>query len=186
MIKLTLKENPLGASPKALAVPHQSLAKVNCYTDGQSNNLRVANARKMEVKPEQIIVSKDKDVLILETCMVFMDENSEFIVARSSFPIYDIYSVCMRAWLVNPRMKDYNLDLEAMPNVSPLLTKLIFVCNPNNSAGSVVSSNEVNRFLESIPDQVHEIFDETYVEYVYNAQVPDSLSFIRARRENIW
>ncbi len=54
MIKLASNENPLGASPKALAVLSQFFTKVNFYPDGQCFNLRNALAQKLDVKPDQI------------------------------------------------------------------------------------------------------------------------------------
>jgi histidinol-phosphate aminotransferase len=185
VIKLASNENPLGASPKALAILYQSLAKVSFYPDGQSYNLRNALALKLDVKPEQIIVGNGEDGLILETCMAFLDETSEVIVSKSSFPIYDIYSCGMRARLVKTPLKNYSLDLTAMADAITRQTKLIFVCNPNNPTGTVVSSDQVSRFLERIPDHVLVIFDEAYLEFVDDVKFPDSMSYIREGRENI-
>jgi histidinol-phosphate aminotransferase len=185
VIKLASNENPLGASPKALAVLSQAFTKVNFYPDGQCFNLRNALACKLDVKPDQIIVGNGEDGLILETCMAFLDENSQVIVSKSSFPVYDIYSGGMRARVVKTPMKNYCLDLDAMAAAITGQTKLIFVCNPNNPTGTTVSSAEVNRFLERVPDHVLVIFDEAYLEYVDEPNFPDALSYVREGRENV-
>ena len=185
VIKLASNENPLGASPKALAVLQQAFSKVNFYPDGQCYNLRNALAQKLDVKPEQIIVGNGEDGLILETCMAFLDENSEVIVSRSSFPVYDIYSAGMRARVIKTPLKNYGLDLEAMAAAVTARTRLIFVCNPNNPTGTTVSAAEVTRFLERVPDDVLVIFDEAYLEYVDEPNFPDSLRYVREGSQNV-
>jgi len=185
VIKLASNENPLGASPMAMTAISQSLAKVNFYPDGQSYNLRNALARKLDINPEQIIVGNGEDGLILETCMAFLDETSEVIVSRSSFPIYDIFTGSMRARLVKTPLMNYRLDLAAMADAITGNTKLIFVCNPNNPTGMIVSADEVSQFLERVPDHVLVIFDEAYLEYVDDPQFPDSLSYVRNGHENV-
>ena len=185
VIKLASNENPLGASPKALVVLVQSFSRVNLYPDGQCFNLRNALAQKLDVKPEQIIVGNGEDGLILETCMAFLDENSEVIVSKSSFPVYDIYSCAMRARMVKTPLKNNGLDLEAMAGAITGQTRLIFVCNPNNPTGTIVSAAEVTRFIERVPDDVLVIFDEAYLEYVDDPHFPDSLKYVREGRENV-
>jgi len=185
VIKLASNENPLGASPKALVVLVQSFSRVNLYPDGQCFNLRNALAQKLDVKPEQIIVGNGEDGLILETCMAFLDENSEVIVSKSSFPVYDIYSCAMRARMVKTPLKNNGLDLEAMAGAITGQTRLIFVCNPNNPTGTIVSAAEVTRFIERVPDDVLVIFDEAYLEYVDDPHFPDSLKYVREGRKNV-
>jgi histidinol-phosphate aminotransferase len=185
VIKLASNENPLGASPRALAVLSQYFSKVNFYPDGQCFNLRQALAQKLDVKPEQIIIGNGEDGLILETCMAFLDDATEVIVSKSSFPVYDIYSSGMRARVVKTPLKNYGLDLEAMAAAITGQTRLIFVCNPNNPTGTTVSAGEVTRFLERVPDDVLVIFDEAYLEYVDDPDFPDSLRYVREGRQNI-
>jgi histidinol-phosphate aminotransferase len=185
VIKLASNENPLGPSPRAMSVLFQSLGKVNYYPDGQSYNLRNALALKLDVKPDQIIIGNGEDGLILETCMAFLNETSEVIVSKSSFPIYDIYSAGMRARVVKTPLKQYCLDLEAMAAAITEKTRLIFVCNPNNPTGTVVTAGEVSRFLERVPENVLVIFDEAYLEYVDDPQFPDSMAYVREGRENV-
>ncbi len=185
VIKLASNENPLGASPRALAALAQAVQKVSFYPDGQCYDLRNALAEKWDVKPEQIIAGNGEDGLILEACLAFLDDGCEVIVSKSSFPVYDIYSYGMRARLVKTPLKNYSLDLDAMADAITTHTRMIFVCNPNNPTGLIVSSQEVHRFLERVPEHVLVIFDEAYLEYVDDPNFPDTLSFVREGRENI-
>ncbi len=185
VIKLASNENPLGASPKAQAALSQWFTKVNIYPDGQCYSLRNALAEKLDVKPDQLIVGNGEDGLILETCMAFLDETSEVVVSKSSFPVYDIYASGMRARVVKTPLKNFYLDLDAMADAITGQTRLIFVCNPNNPTGTINTTAEVNRFLARVPDDVLVVFDEAYFEYVDDPLFPDSLSYVREGRENI-
>jgi len=179
VIKLASNENPLGASPKALAAMKESLSRVNSYPDGQSHNLLEALAEHLRIRPEQLTVGNGADGLIMQTCLAYLDEESEVIVSQSSFPVYDIYTHVMRASLVKIPLKNFRLDLEAMLQAISDKTKLIFVCNPNNPTGTIVTASEAEAFMNKVPKHVLVIYDEAYYELVDSPDYPDSLRYIR-------
>ena len=59
-------------------------------------------------------------------------------------------------------------------------TRLIFVCNPNNPTSTVVDPEELNRFVEAVPDDILIVIDEAYVEYIRDGLLPDSLGLVQA------
>jgi histidinol-phosphate aminotransferase len=185
VLKLASNENPLGPSPNALAAVERALPGMNMYPDGESYYLRHALAQHLRVEPEQVTVGNGADGLIMQTCLAYLDEESQAIVSRSSFPVYDIYTHVMRATLVKTPLKDYGLDLEAMARAVTDRTRLIFVCNPNNPTGTIVTAAEVEAFLERVPGHVLVVFDEAYYEFVAADEYPDTLSYVRQGRENV-
>jgi len=185
VIKLASNENPLGPSPLAIAATEKVLSKLNLYPDGKSHHLRQALANHLGVEPEQIIVGNGTDGIIVQICLAYLDEDNEVIVSRSSFPIYDIYTHVMRARLIKTPSKDYGLDLEAMANAISEKTKLIFVCNPNNPTGTIVSKAEVETFMAKVPANVLVVFDEAYYEFVASDEYPESIEYIRQGQENV-
>src|SRR5439155_324785 len=54
-------------------------------------------------------------------------------------------------------------------------TRLVFVCNPSNPTGSIVSRDAVDRFLERVPRDLLVVFDEAYREFVTAPGYPDGL-----------
>jgi len=185
VIKLASNENPFGTSPKALAAIKEALYKLNFYPDGQSYYLREAFAEHIGVKMEQLTVGNGADGIIQQTCLAYLDEDSEVIVSRSSFPVYDIYTHVMRAKLNKIPLRNFRLDLEAMARAINDKTKLIFVCNPNNPTGTIVTATEVEAFMEEVPDHVLVIFDEAYCELVDSPEYPNSLHYIREGYNNV-
>jgi len=185
VIKLASNENPIGTSPKALQAVEAALPNLNLYPDGQSYYLRQAIADHLDVRAEQVTASNGADGAIMQVCMAYLDQGDEVIVSRSSFPIYDIYTNVMRARLIKTPLKDYGLDLDAMAAAITDRTKLIFVCNPNNPTGTIVTAREVDAFMRRVPDRVLVVFDEAYYEFVDSGDYPDTLPFVREGRKNV-
>ena len=185
VIKLASNENPRGPSPKAVIAIEKALPRLNLYPDGQSYYLRHALAEHLGVEPEQVTVGNGADDIIMQTCLAYLEEDSKVIVSRSSFPVYDIYTHVMRATLIKTPLKNYRLDLEAMARAIRDKTKLIFVCNPNNPTGTIVTAAEVDAFMEKVPDHVLVVFDEAYYEFVDSGEYPDTLKYIWEGRKNV-
>jgi histidinol-phosphate aminotransferase len=57
----------------------------------------------------------------------------------------------------------------------------VFICNPNNPTGTVVHRDELERFLDRVPQQVLVVLDEAYREFVRDADVPDAIDLYRER-----
>lgn len=185
VIKLASNENPDKPAPAAVAAIQAAVGDLNFYPDGASFRLRGALAAYLDVRPEQVAVANGADGLILETCMAFLDEGDEVVVSRSSFPVYDVYAQAMRARVVKTPLKDYGLDLEAMRAALSPHTKLVFVCNPNNPTGTMLTAAETDAFIKAVPDDVLVVLDEAYYEFVDSPDYPESLRYVREGRGNV-
>lgn len=185
VIKLASNENALGTSPLALEAVKSSINRLNFYPDYQSYDLRQALAKHYGINADQIIAGNGSDGLITQLCLAYLDDSCSVIVSESSFPVYDTFTHIMRAKLVKTPLVNYTIDLDAMAEAVTSSTKLIFVSNPNNPTGTIVSKEKVKTFVEKIPDDVLIIFDEAYHELVTSDEYPDSMEYIREGRENI-
>jgi histidinol-phosphate aminotransferase len=185
VIKLASNENLLGVSPRVLAAMTAALPELNYYPDAQCYALGRAIARHLGLAAEQIRIGNGADGIIRELCVAYLDDGDEVLVSRSSFPVYDISTHVMRGKLVKTPMKDYRFDLEAMAGAITPRTKLLFVCNPNNPTGTIVTAAEVASFMAGVPDHVLVVFDEAYYEFVDSDDYPDSLRYVREGRKNV-
>ena len=185
VIKLASNENPLGASPKVLAALHTALDEINYYPDAQSYYLREALSRRLGLPADQIALGNGADGLIREVCVAYLEEGDEVIVSRSSFPVYDVSTQVMGGRLIKTELKSNGLDLAAMAAAITPRTKVIFVCNPNNPTGTIVTAPEVEQFMARVPGQVLVIFDEAYYEFADSSEYPDSLRYVREGRKNV-
>lgn len=185
VIKLASNENPLGPSPRAVRAIREELEHVNLYPDAQSHDLRHALADFLDVEMDFVAAANGADGIILQVCLAYLGEDSEVVVSRSSFPVYDMYTHIMRARLVKTPLKGYGIDLDAMAEAVTARTKVVFVCNPNNPTGTVVTADEVEAFMDRVPDHVLVVFDEAYYELVDDADYPETLGYVREGRPNV-
>jgi histidinol-phosphate aminotransferase len=102
-----------------------------------------------------------------------------------SFSEYDFAAKIMGGEVIKVPLKNFTHDLKAMAQRISPLTKMIFVCNPNNPTGTMVPQAEVTAFMKAVPEDVLVIFDEAYFEYVDDPHYPDSLQYVREGRNVI-
>ncbi|MCS7179393.1 MAG: histidinol-phosphate transaminase [Anaerolineae bacterium] len=185
VVKMASNENPLGPSPRAMRALAEEVPRLHLYPDSDSYELRHALARHLGVQPEQVIAGNGADGVIVQTCLAYLDDGDEVIVGHPSFSLYEIYTHVMRARLVPVPLRDYRLDLEGMAAAITERTKIIFVCNPNNPTGTIVTADEVSAFMARVPDHVLVVFDEAYYEFVHADNFPDTLTYVREGRDNV-
>jgi len=187
VIKMASNENPVGVSPKALAAMQAALPKLNHYPDAASYEFRSALAEHFGVDMSQVAVGNGADDLILELSMAYLEDGDEVVVSRSSFPMYDVHALAMRTRLVKtPLTAELGIDLDAMADAITDRTKLVYVCNPNNPTGTIVRADEVDSFIQRVPENVIIVLDEAYFEMVDSDSFPSSLTYVREGRKNVF
>ncbi|MDN5293616.1 MAG: histidinol-phosphate aminotransferase [Eubacteriales bacterium] len=185
VMKMASNENPLGPSPLALEAIQETLGKINLYPDGNGYYLKQDLARHWGVEPEQVVLGNGSDEIVQLIAMAFINEGDEAIMATPSFPRYEPVVRLMGGVAREVPLKDHRHDLEAMAALINEKTRLIFICNPNNPTGTIVTKDEVKAFLARVPREVIVVFDEAYFEYVQDSTYPDGLDYLRQGREVI-
>ncbi|MDX1390596.1 MAG: aminotransferase class I/II-fold pyridoxal phosphate-dependent enzyme, partial [Acidobacteriota bacterium] len=165
-IKLASNESPIGPSPKALAAVRDALEGVHRYPDGASHALRERLSGQLGVDPEQLVFGAGADEILELLAKVLLGPGDEAIFAWPSFAMYPVVVQGMGASSIRvPLTGDLVHDLPEMSGAVTDRTRLIFVCNPNNPTGTIVTAEQVARFMDRVPDEVLVVFDEAYYEY---------------------
>jgi histidinol-phosphate aminotransferase len=185
VIKLASNENPLGPSPRALAAMRKCLRDVRLYPDNECYHLKRRLAERLGFPPEQILVGRGSDEIIHMIGLAFLEKGDEVIIPTNPFVLYEFTSTLMEADLVRVPLKDYRHDLEAMAERIGPRTKLVFVGNPNNPTGTIVTHDEVVRFLDRLGNQGILVLDEAYYEYAEDPKYPRSLELVKEGRNVI-
>jgi histidinol-phosphate aminotransferase len=73
---------------------------------------------------------------------------------------------------------NFRYDLQVVADQIGDQTRLIFITNPNNPTGLIVTQDEVDEFMERVPSSVVVVFDEAYREYVDAADYPDTIRYV--------
>jgi histidinol-phosphate aminotransferase len=185
VIKLASNENALGPSPKALAVINECAATLHRYPDGGAFKLRQALAHRWKVTDGQIILGNGSDEILGLLARTFLSPGDEAVMADHTFVIYHMEVMAAHGKAVTVPLKDWRHDVVAMASAITDRTRLLFLCNPNNPTGTMVSAEEVAWLLGRVPDDVVVVFDEAYFEYVRSSKFPDSMTWIKEGRQVI-
>ncbi len=185
IIKLASNENPLGPSPKALAVLADAAATLHRYPDGGGYKLRTGLADRWKVSLDQVILGNGSDEILGMLARAFLSPGDDAVMADNTFVIYKMEVTAAHGTPVIVPLKDGRHDLDAMAKAVTPRTKLLFVCNPNNPTGTMVSAAEIDALMASVPSHVIVVFDEAYCEYVRDPHFPDSLGYVRQGRHAI-
>ena len=185
VIKLASNENALGPSPKALAVINEQAATLHRYPDGGGFRLREALADRWKVNAKQIILGNGSDEILGLLARTFLSPGDEAIMADQTFVIYRMEVTAAHGKPVTVPLKQWRHDLASMADAVTERTRLLFLCNPNNPTGTMVSADEVAKLLARIPEHVIVVFDEAYFEYVRSSEFPDSMAYVRQGRNVI-
>ncbi len=182
VVKLASNENPLGPSPKAVEAVRQAAETMHIYPDGAAFDLKAALSRKLNLPTSQIMVGNGSDELIHLLGLIFLgSEEDEVLTGDPSFARYGPTAQLVPCRLVEvPLDRDYRHDLPAMARAATERTKLLFIANPNNPTGTIVTKSEVDRLLADLPPQTVVVLDEAYYEFAAHVpELPDSRDHIR-------
>ena len=175
-------ENLLGSSPKALAAVRKNLGEINHYPDGNCFYLKEVLERKWDLWDKDcFVIGNGSDEIVMLIAATFLDEGDEAIIGWPSFVIYPLVVKKFGGQVVLVKLKDFRYDLSDMAKALTKSTKLIFIANPNNPTGTIVTRDEVNRFLEEVPESVLVVFDEAYAEFVDSPFYPETITLIKER-----
>lgn len=180
IVKLASNENPLGPSPRAVEAMKKALDNVALYPDGSCYQLKKALAPHWGVSEEQLIIGNGSDELIHYIGITFLCPGDEVIQADPSFVRYEAAAVLNNCECIMVPLRNFTHDLDAMADRITERTRLIFVANPNNPTGTVVTQRDVERFMSRLPRRVIAVFDEAYYEYVETPDFPNMLDYVRA------
>lgn len=184
-IKLASNENPRGPSPKAVSVLENAARTLHRYPDGGAHKLRSALAQRFKVTADHLILGNGSDELIGLLARTFLSPGDEAVMASHTFVIYKMEVTAAHGVPVVVPMQDWRHDLPAMARSITNRTKLLFVCNPNNPTGSMVTAADVEALMAHVPDHTVVVFDEAYYEYVRDPDFPDSLQYVNQNRHVI-
>ncbi len=181
-IKLASNENPIGPSPRAVDAIRKVLADLHRYPDGNSHNLRQRLGKKLNVPSNSIVIGNGSNEIIELLARTFLQAGDEVIMPDPSFLMYEIMVQAGGGRPVKVPLKDMVVDLEGMAECVSENTRMIFVNNPNNPTGMIVSKGGFENFLDKTPPEVIVVVDEAYIEFVRDKVCPVGLDYLDSEK----
>ncbi len=180
LIKLDSNENPFGPSPLAIEAMQAALAEGNAYPDDHVSGLRHKLAAIHQVSPEQILVTSGLTRLLGMLAQTFLSNTVNAVTSERSFIVYQMATQAANAQLLELPMDHDRFDLSAIASAVNKHTRLVFLANPNNPTGTLVTAEEVDHFLRRLPDHVVAVLDEAYHEFAADFAATRRTEYSRA------
>jgi histidinol-phosphate aminotransferase len=175
VVKLASNEGQFGPFPEALDAIARGAPELNRYPDGGAYKLRKALAEKHGVEFENVAVAAGADAVVMYLSLAVLDPGDEIVCGWPSFPSYVLDAIKLGAEPKRVPLTDHRYDVERILGEIGPRTKLVYLCNPNNPTGTMISRAEVESYFERVPEHVLTVLDEAYFEYVGEEDYPDGI-----------
>jgi len=167
VIDLSSNENPYGPSAAALEAMTRSQAVAARYPDAAEQQTIEAIARLHGVSPDRIVLGCGSSEVLRLCDAAFLGAGRTVVAAEPTFEAVLHYAKVTKAEPVTvPLTADFRHDLPAMARACDARAGLVYVCNPNNPTGTIVTGDELLAFLAQVPPTAVVVVDEAYHHFV--------------------
>jgi histidinol-phosphate aminotransferase len=181
--KLSSNENPLGPSPAAIAAFTGASTSLARYPSSDHQNLRQAIGREHGLDPARLICGDGSDEVIAWLCHAYAGAGDEVLVTEHGFSMYRISALAAGATPVEVRETDRVVDVDKLLAGCTNRTRLVFIANPANPTGTMLSAHELERLAVGLPPAALLVLDGAYAEYAENFDA--GLALVN-RRDNVF
>jgi histidinol-phosphate aminotransferase len=146
-------------------------------------------AEQHKVQPEQVVPAAGSTALLGIITRTLLSPGLNAVTSERSFIIYPIATKAAGGRLIEVPTRDDGFDLDAIAAAVDRNTRIVFLANPNNPTGTLVSADELDRFLQKVPEYVIVALDEAYYDFAqYFAAIrgvgySHSLDYVREGRK---
>jgi histidinol-phosphate aminotransferase len=165
-LKLSANENPYGPSPRAIAAYRAEADRLSVYPDSGHEALRAAIAGVHGMDPARIVCGAGSDEVLAFLCQSYAGPGDEVVHTRHGFAIYRIDAQANGATPVETPEREMTTDVDALLAACSERTRLVFIANPNNPTGTLISQDDCARLAAGLPDRALLVLDGAYAEYV--------------------
>ncbi len=177
-IKLASNENPLGSSPLALEAIRHRLKDLRRYPDGSGFYLRQRLSKRLGVEESCIVLGNGSNEIIDLVIRTFVQPGDEVLMSEPTFLVYRLMTQAVGGRPVRVPQKLFAHDLESMASAFTSRTRLVFLDNPNNPSGTVISRKDFEAFHRRVPEDVLIVLDEAYMEFADPESTMTGLAYL--------
>ena len=167
VVKLASNESPMGCSPHVTLSITQQLGQLSRYPDNDGYELKQTLADFTQMPITGITLGNGSNDLLTMLARGFVSAQDAVVYSQYAFVMYGILTKLQGAKAIEVPAQRYGHDLDAMlaavrsnPN-----TKLVFIANPNNPTGTLLTQAALRDFVSALPSSVLVVLDEAYIEY---------------------
>ena len=183
--KLAANENPYGPPDSVMAAMTQAIKYSNRYQypDG---NLVAEIANHHGVSPDNIMIGAGSGEILSVAALALLEGNKKVVGVDPTFMTVYQFAAGVKADSIRlPLLPDYRQDIPLMISTTRRNWRdvgMVYLCNPNNPTGRIVSAKEVKQLLDGIPEDVPVLIDEAYHHFVNTPDYATSIPYIKEGR----
>ena len=120
-----------------------------------------------DVHSSQVTLGNGSNDLLDIIARTFVSHKDAIVYSEYSFIVYPMLAKMIGATGIEVPAKRYGYDLQAMLEVVQQNNnvRMVFIANPNNPTGTLLSKEDIRDFVELVPSHVLVVLDEAYIEY---------------------
>jgi len=149
------------------------------YPDG---NLVGEIAKHHEVKQENILLGAGSGEILDVVGTTFLLGGKKVLGVEPTYSTVYQHATSIKTSAIKlPLNKDYTQNIPAMikaANDHASELGLVYLCNPNNPTGIVVTKDEVKQLLDGLPKDMPVLIDEAYHHFVDDARYATSIPYV--------
>jgi histidinol-phosphate aminotransferase len=144
---------------------YQARGRLNGYPDPDATPVRRALAERHNIRSAQIVVGNGAAELLRSAIYLLAGSGGEVVVPRPTQSLYRALAARAGAQVVEPGMTDEGPDVDALARSISDRTRVLVLCSPNDPTGAYIPSERLGELLARLPDHVHVLLDESYVQF---------------------
>jgi histidinol-phosphate aminotransferase len=179
---LASNENPFEPLPAVLAAMAACESESNRYPDFTARSVREALSVHLGgVTPDQIMVGCGSANLMQQVFFAYVDAGDEVVFPWPGFGGHPLFTKMCGGAPVAVDLRDQRVDLDGLLERVTDRTRVIGVTNPNNPTSTAVSGEELEKFLDRVPERILVVLDEAYIEYARTTETLDAMAQVQSR-----
>jgi histidinol-phosphate aminotransferase len=178
---LSSNENCWGPPESVMKAMNNAWKYSNRYGYPDANIVQEI-AKHHGVKPENILLTAGSGEVLDVVGTTFLPAGKKVLGVEPTYSTVYQHATSIKSEAITlPLGKDYRQDIPAMIKAAHTnADKLgfVYLCNPNNPTGLIVTSKEVKQLLDGIPAGMPVLIDEAYHHFVDNPEYATSVPYV--------
>jgi histidinol-phosphate aminotransferase len=165
-IFLNSNESAYGPSPYAAAAARAAVAGVARYMENPDQVLAPAIAGRFGLHEDRITTGHGSDDLLARLARAYLGAGTELVRSANGYLKVPNYANANDAVAVAVPDDNFKPSVDRMIAAITPRTRIVYIANPENPAGTYLTGPEVRRLHASMPEDALLIIDSAYEEYV--------------------
>lgn len=188
MARLSSNENPWGPSPMAMKAMESAWKYANRYGYPDAD-VRQVIADHLGVPADHIMLTAGSEEVLRTVGLTFLSPGKKVVGVEPTYSSVYRYASGVRADAIAiPLLPDHTQDIPAIIAATKRYHRdvgFVYLCNPNNPTGRVVSGSQVRQVIAQIPPDVPVLVDEAYHHFVEEPEYESAVPYVTAGRNVI-